>query len=48
LSIIFESFNHADVLESGFVEAAPDFLGVFDDVALVVGPSEAPGFGFHD
>ena len=36
------------MLESGFVEAAPYFLGVFDDVALVVGPLEVPGFGFHD
>jgi len=25
-SIIFQSFNHANVLESGFIEAAPDFL----------------------
>ncbi len=44
VGIIFQTFDHLDVLELGFVEAGLDFFGIFD-LLTVSRPVEVPVFG---
>jgi hypothetical protein len=43
--VLFEMFNHAEVLKTGLIEARPDLFGIFSGIVLI-DTAEVSGLDF--